>query len=408
VKLCLWAIAALLLVGAASAQTPIPERLLLSTGTYVGTGARALGMGGTYTGIADDYSAMWWNPAGLAQIKRIEMQGSLVRSGYNDDATYFGGSRTGATSAIRLNNLGLVFPVPVYQGAFSFAFGYNELTGFDDRRRVRAGSFITSLDTNDFLNYDRLETGRLSLWSFAAAIDATPNLALGLGVNYWTGRDEFTFTGNANPGAGYVEQIINTDLSGWGANFGALFRIGQYARLGAMVETPIGLTLKENFSGVETSSYSGYDSYKMTYPAVFRVGASVAPGRWLVATDIEYRDWTTMQFLTDPPIEGVSKAAANEDIKNNYQGTLRWSIGGEYLFPAYGLRARAGYALEPSNFQPDNQTHNTFGLGLGVLLDRSVMFDVGVGLSSFKQTVSSHLTKDVTSSNVLVTVSYRM
>lgn len=40
-----------------------------------GLGARALGMGGAYTGVADDASAAYWNPAGLAQIPRWELQG---------------------------------------------------------------------------------------------------------------------------------------------------------------------------------------------------------------------------------------------------------------------------------------------------------------------------------------------
>ncbi|MFH1282200.1 MAG: PorV/PorQ family protein [bacterium] len=47
-------------------------------GAYLswGTGVRALGMGRTYTGLADDASAPYWNPAGLGQIRSMEI-GSL-------------------------------------------------------------------------------------------------------------------------------------------------------------------------------------------------------------------------------------------------------------------------------------------------------------------------------------------
>jgi hypothetical protein len=31
-------------------------------------GARAISMGGTYTSVSDDPSAIYWNPAGLSQI----------------------------------------------------------------------------------------------------------------------------------------------------------------------------------------------------------------------------------------------------------------------------------------------------------------------------------------------------
>lgn len=37
-----------------------------------GVGARACGMGEAFTGVADDFSAIYWNPAGIAQIKDLE------------------------------------------------------------------------------------------------------------------------------------------------------------------------------------------------------------------------------------------------------------------------------------------------------------------------------------------------
>lgn len=44
-------------------------------GAYLGfgAGARSLGMGRAYTAVADDSSAVYWNPAGLAQVRRNEV-----------------------------------------------------------------------------------------------------------------------------------------------------------------------------------------------------------------------------------------------------------------------------------------------------------------------------------------------
>lgn len=39
----------------------------------VGVGARALALGEAYAGIADDATAIYWNPAGLGQVDRIEI-----------------------------------------------------------------------------------------------------------------------------------------------------------------------------------------------------------------------------------------------------------------------------------------------------------------------------------------------
>jgi long-subunit fatty acid transport protein len=51
-------------------------------------GARALGMGGAYTGIANDYSAIFYNPAGLGQIKRMEFNLGFDFYQYNSNAAY--------------------------------------------------------------------------------------------------------------------------------------------------------------------------------------------------------------------------------------------------------------------------------------------------------------------------------
>lgn len=399
----------LLLAPLALAQGTIPERLLLTTGQYTGTGARPLGLAGTYTGIADDYSAVWWNPAGLTQVKRIELQGSLSRTGYSNNTNYYGGTRVGSTSGIRINNAGVVFPVPVYQGAMSFAFGYNQLASFDRRTKIQA----SAIGTQYWDNFDELEGGRLGMWSFVGAMDVSPNLALGLGVNYFSGADDYSLTGRytdttlAGRPQFYSESQINTDLSGWGANFGVLFRLGRYGRAGLTIQTPVIFSLSEDHT---IDSLSGSFNYKMYYPAVFRLGGSFAPGRWLLAADVEYRDWTSLEFRNDTPFNNVTRAEANQQIKDTYQATTRLSVGGEYLFPAYGLRARAGYAIEPSAYQNAGKKadRNLYSLGMGILVDKSVMFDAAYQFAKYTENVTPGLTEKINGNGVLLTISYRM
>ena len=41
----------------------------------LGYGVKALGMGSAFTAIANDGSALLWNPAGLSQLKQMEISG---------------------------------------------------------------------------------------------------------------------------------------------------------------------------------------------------------------------------------------------------------------------------------------------------------------------------------------------
>ncbi len=50
---------------------------LLASGNFIEmeTGARAMGMGGAFVAVADDVTALHWNPAGLASLDRVQLFG---------------------------------------------------------------------------------------------------------------------------------------------------------------------------------------------------------------------------------------------------------------------------------------------------------------------------------------------
>lgn len=45
----------------------------------IGIGARAVAMGGAYVALADEPSALYWNPAGIATFNRIQLYGSYTK-----------------------------------------------------------------------------------------------------------------------------------------------------------------------------------------------------------------------------------------------------------------------------------------------------------------------------------------
>ncbi|HLA40008.1 MAG TPA: hypothetical protein VJ417_08425, partial [Candidatus Glassbacteria bacterium] len=49
-------------------------------------GARGIGMGSSYSAVADDISSIWWNPAGLGFLNKREVMVNVVD--YTLDLTY--------------------------------------------------------------------------------------------------------------------------------------------------------------------------------------------------------------------------------------------------------------------------------------------------------------------------------
>ena len=67
---------------AAMAQTPQEAVYFLHDES--GVGIKAQSMGNAFVGLANDYSAIYWNPAGLTQLESSEIDGSLYHLKYNN------------------------------------------------------------------------------------------------------------------------------------------------------------------------------------------------------------------------------------------------------------------------------------------------------------------------------------
>src|SRR5262245_27830976 len=60
--------------------------------------ARAVGVGGAFTAVADDPSAVWFNPAGLTQLQRTTLLGGFDMVAASFDSTPATCSPNGMTS----------------------------------------------------------------------------------------------------------------------------------------------------------------------------------------------------------------------------------------------------------------------------------------------------------------------
>ncbi|MBI5464028.1 MAG: hypothetical protein HY966_03620, partial [Ignavibacteriales bacterium] len=125
-------IAVLLLCTVINARAQYAEDALRFSLLNSPVGSKSAAMGGVGVSIADDYSALFTNPAGLAQIRSYEFSAGLSRYGLSNDVTYLGSSLKSDNNEFNLNNLGVVYPIPTTRGSLTFAFGFGRIASYNN------------------------------------------------------------------------------------------------------------------------------------------------------------------------------------------------------------------------------------------------------------------------------------
>jgi long-subunit fatty acid transport protein len=428
----------------------------------IGFGGRAIGMGGAYIAVADDYSAIYWNPAGLAQMRKTEVWLELSHVRYGNDISYpyyhDRGDMTYSSAAsqkvTKFNSIGFAFPVPTYRGSLVFSLGYqrvkdfeyaNEFLGVSDQGSDRL-SFI-GVDPNnpddvyDFFGEDvekegyLTDEGSINQWSAAGAIDVTPNMSLGLGLNFWTGSSEYAQLYHQLDKFNYFdvypadfdeyseERTLSSKYSSFNAKLGSLFRLGRQMRLSIGIESPQTFSIEEeyfldsklkfddgfedNFDDADAEE-SGLNKYKVKMPFRFSIGASLSLGTILVSGSAEYMDWTQVKFKTDELKD------LNRYLATDYRETVKLRLGGEIDLPSLDSQFRAGAIYDPTPLvdRDSDWDRKYLTIGYGLLIEKILKIDLAYVHGMWKQATFDDLTpegteEDVTYQKLLLTISYR-
>ncbi len=418
-----------------------------------GLGSRALGMGGAFTGLADDYTAIYWNPAGLAELRQSQFFGEVSHLQFNNDATFNGSLTEESQNFTRLRSLGFAFPLPTTRGSFVIALGYNRVKDFDQQltfsgvNKQSNGLAFTiddvdySFDRNVFQTEQVLEEGGLNQWSAAAAIALSPNFTAGVTLNAWTGGSDYSFQffqeDRDNVYAAFpadfdsylLKRKLNTDYSAVGIKLGGMFTVNEAIKIGGVIGLPVKFNVQEVFTEEDRLTFDdgfvdefeadpGEFEYDVKTPFHFDGGISLSNSNITLAGSFRYRDWSQTKF----DIKGVDLANSdladladeNQFIRQNYRATLQYNLGGELLLSGLNAKLRGGYSVVPSPL--DNASKDldkTFiSGGVGFILDRFVTLDITYLRGTWKQESEDEFTpggtlEDITANKVLIGLTYR-
>lgn len=136
----------------------------------LGFGARAIGMGQAFTAMADDPTAVFWNPSGLEYIN-------------SQSATFF---HSTLFEGAQYDFLGYVYPT-LDLGSFGFGIGRIGVSGFDQRDNLNYASSLGSFSNEEYKVF----------FSYAKTLpwfNITPGITVHWLRQGWTGLDDGDLT----------------------------------------------------------------------------------------------------------------------------------------------------------------------------------------------------------------------
>jgi hypothetical protein len=365
-----WALLAGGLARPAAAQSPIGTLIAEQSRTnftFLGAGARAMGLGGAFIAVADDATAVSFNPAGLAQLLQPEVsfvtRGTQRSVGYQDFATSGQGRALAVsdtvTSSTRFDPLFASATAPVHVGGRNLvlqlsiqrAFAQNE----DSDRTLDESPLVSGSGVPTHLTQSINQSGQIDLYSFAVAYEVSQRILLGVAYNQWRGRwslDSSSLQSAGSTTTAVAFQQYNA-LDGGNFNFGLIWRWPTWS-LGLVHQT--GFHADYTFSTELATSLpravgrGAPITTGLHWPSSTGVGVAFRPSdQWLITSDLTHTLWSTARYMSVSPFLN-GQSFFDFDKGGRTPDATAVHLGVEYLWLTpqnWVIPLRAGLSREP-------------------------------------------------------------
>ncbi len=365
--------------------------LLFAGGFQTGTqGARAMGMGHAFVGLASDPSAIYFNAAGLTSLRGINfMAGTTLIMPKVD----FTGPKPLTTVSSTVSRT--FTPINIY-GTYSMedglSFGLGIFNPFGLGSEWPANWIGRQLSVKSEL--------RTFYINPTVAYKVTDLLSVGAGFNYIISNVQFYRIVDIPPIANNVG--INLEGNGKAAhtfNLGILFKPFDYLSFGiayrhsAKIDFEGDLKFSDLPATHSTSFPEGKWKASITMPYDLRAGISTNPmDKLTVNADLQYVGWSSYKELA-VDFENNTAVWTDQVQKRDWKNSFTLRIGGEYDYNPFAFRL--GYVYDgspiPTKYMdpslPGANRHE-FTVGLGYKLMKNLTLDVAYQFISFTQEVN--------------------
>ncbi|HEY5824857.1 MAG TPA: hypothetical protein VIT44_10850, partial [Cyclobacteriaceae bacterium] len=275
----------------------------------------------------------------------------------------------------------------------------------DDRYASVLGTFPNNPnDIRTVLQAEEVKTsGKQNQMSLSYGANFIDKIFIGAGFGISTLRYEtsktyresnfhFDLDPDFNPlGSMELREDLRISGSGINASLGIIARPIDMLQLGLSFNTPTLYQLTDTYSSSMDTKWNNFDyygnndplndeseqtdivtsEYTLKTPGRLNLGATVFINEsGFISGDVEFVKYSGAKYSAET--SGISYDEDNDEIKNLYQSTVNYRIGGEYRYQKF--RARAGGSFMPDPFKDQqngiNQSITTITGGLGYRSER--------------------------------------
>jgi len=309
-----------------------------------GVGSRASSMGTAYVGLADDWSAVFFNPAGLVQMKEDNL--SLFITNIMPSGTY--NFELMGTTLADAESIGSSYP----SGAFAWFKPFSDKVTAGISLYVPAGAGAEW----DGAELAMLTGGAPLIWdstifmitvSPAAAIQLSDCFSLGASLNFNYAMLKMKRPGGDGNAVPYFQYEEDLSAMAVGFTLGAMYKPSKTLSFGLTWKTPVKANLKGTakapFLAMLGVSDESEGTRSATWPTWLGAGVAITPNDKLTFTiDVTYNNWGKLQEI---PIEFEDPMWTAAGMEEGTRFGLKWEdtvdikFGAEYkLSGTFALR----------------------------------------------------------------------